>query len=73
MQPMVRVTVVTPAEFWRHGYRIGWSDGAAGRPSMLDEPPGDGLADVIPLWRDDDALAGDQLAELPHGIDGHSG
>jgi hypothetical protein len=44
------VTVeITPAEFWQHGYRVGWSDRAAGRPHMLDDPPGDVLADVIPM------------------------
>lgn len=46
---MVRITEITPAEFWGHGYRVGWNDHAAGRAHMLDDPPSDVLANVIPL------------------------
>lgn len=61
MQLQVRITEITPAEFWRHGYRTGWDDREAGRSHLLDDPPGDTLADVIPMRSRDAGLTGDQL------------
>lgn len=49
MHSLVRITEVTQEEFWRHGYRWGYDHGSRGLPSLLDDPPGDVLADVIPM------------------------
>ncbi|MBN9607807.1 MAG: hypothetical protein BGO26_10080 [Actinobacteria bacterium 69-20] len=56
MDPRVRITTVTPEEFWAHGYRIGYGDGANGRAHRLDGL-GRKVADVIELRPRTDAVA----------------
>ena len=49
MRQLDRITRISPQQFWRHGYRWGYSDGWHRLPSMLDDQPGDELADVVAL------------------------
>lgn len=57
----VKVEKIPRVEFWRHGYRTGWDDHAAGRTHLLDDPPAGTGADVIPLRHPKDA-------DLPTGV-----
>lgn len=54
----VRITEITPQQFWANGYRWGYRDGERGLPHLLDdEPRVNGAADVIELRRRDAAVA----------------